>query len=46
MMVTHKVSFILPLPFSYRDRIAAVPGVNGVSFMNWFGGVRVPGTHA
>ena len=23
MMVTHKVSFILPLPFSYRDRIAA-----------------------
>jgi putative ABC transport system permease protein len=39
MMVTHKVSFILPLPFSYRDRIAAVPGVNGVSFMNWFGGV-------
>jgi putative ABC transport system permease protein len=39
MMVSHKVSFILPLPFAYRERIAAVPGVKEVSYMNWFGGV-------
>ncbi|HEY0515044.1 MAG TPA: ABC transporter permease [Thermoanaerobaculia bacterium] len=39
MMVTHKVSIIQPLPFSYRDRIAQVPGVKTVSFMNWFGGI-------
>jgi putative ABC transport system permease protein len=39
MMVTHKVSIIQPLPFSYRDRIAQVPGVKAVSFMNWFGGI-------
>jgi putative ABC transport system permease protein len=39
MMVTHKVSIIQPLPFSYRDRIAQVPGVKTVSFMSWFGGI-------
>jgi len=39
MMVTHRVSIIQPLPFSYRDRIAQVPGVKAVSFMNWFGGI-------
>lgn len=34
----HAVSFIFPLPFSYRDQIQKVPGVTGVSFANWFGG--------
>lgn len=39
LLVTNKVSIIQPLPLSYRDRILAVPGVVGVTFANWFGGV-------
>ena len=34
----NKISLIFPMPFSYRDRIAAVPGVKRVGFQNWFGG--------
>jgi putative ABC transport system permease protein len=39
LMTTHKVSIILPLPISYEDRIAQVPGVREVTHANWFGGV-------
>ncbi|NCO69396.1 MAG: ABC transporter permease, partial [Acidobacteria bacterium] len=28
----NKVSLIMPLPFSYRDRLLQVPGVSGVTF--------------
>jgi putative ABC transport system permease protein len=39
LAVTHKVSIILPLPISYGDQIARVPGVREVTHANWFGGV-------
>jgi putative ABC transport system permease protein len=39
LLTIHKVSLIQPLPFTYGDRIRAVPGVAGVSFANWFGGI-------
>lgn len=39
MITRHAVSFIFPLPLSYRDKIAAIPGVQNVSWANWFGGV-------
>ncbi|HXO41713.1 MAG TPA: FtsX-like permease family protein, partial [Thermoanaerobaculia bacterium] len=39
LAVTHKVSIIQPLPISYGDQIAHVPGVRGVTHANWFGGV-------
>jgi putative ABC transport system permease protein len=39
LLVIHKVTLILPLPISYYDRIAAVPGVEQVSYANWFGGI-------
>ena len=32
------VSLVFPMPFSYRDRILAVPGVKNVGVQNWFGG--------
>jgi putative ABC transport system permease protein len=32
------ISLIFPMPFSYRDRIAAVPGIQNVGVQNWFGG--------
>jgi putative ABC transport system permease protein len=38
MIVRHAVSFIFPLPLAYRDQIARVPGVEVVSFANWFQG--------
>ena len=38
MIIRHSVSFIFPLPLSYRDQISRVPGVTGVSYANWFGG--------
>jgi putative ABC transport system permease protein len=39
LVVIHKVSLILPLPISYGDRIAAVPGVKTVTHASWFGGI-------
>ncbi len=39
LMTTHKVSIILPLPLSYQERIAQVPGVKEVTHANWFGGI-------
>ncbi len=39
LLVVHKVSIIQPLPISYRERIAAMPGIEAVSFQSWFGGI-------
>jgi putative ABC transport system permease protein len=39
MITRHAVSFIFPLPLSYRDQIASIKGVSEVSFANWFGGI-------
>ena len=39
LITRQSVSFIFPLPFSYRDKIAAVPEVQAVCYFNWFGGV-------
>lgn len=41
LIVRQAVSFIFPLPLAYRDRIAKVPGVETVSYQNWFGGVYI-----
>lgn len=38
MIVRHSVSFIFPLPLSYRDQIGRIPGVETVSYANWFQG--------
>lgn len=35
------VSFIFPLPYAYRDQISKIPGVETVSFANWFQGVYI-----
>ncbi|HUL45268.1 MAG TPA: FtsX-like permease family protein [Bacteroidota bacterium] len=39
MITRHAVSFIFPLPLSYRDQILKIPGVEEISYANWFGGV-------
>jgi putative ABC transport system permease protein len=38
VVTRNAVSIINPLPLSYRQRIAAMPGVTQVTFSNWFGG--------
>lgn len=39
LLVIHKISLIMPLPISYGQRIASVPGVDQTTHMNWFGGI-------
>jgi putative ABC transport system permease protein len=39
LMMIQKVSFINPLPISYKARIAATPGVEAVTHQSWFGGI-------
>ena len=38
LVTRNAISLIFPLPLSYRDRIAGIPGVQQVAFANWFGG--------
>lgn len=44
LITRHSVSFIFPLPYSYRDQIAQIPGVSSVTFANWFQGVYIDRT--
>jgi putative ABC transport system permease protein len=44
LITRHAVSFIMPLAYAYRDKIAKVPGVEIVSYANWFGGVYIDKT--
>jgi putative ABC transport system permease protein len=39
LVLIHKVSLIMPLPVSYKERLASTPGVALVSHQTWFGGV-------
>ncbi len=45
LIVVHSVSFIYPLPLSYRARIERLPGVETVSFANWFSGIYIDETN-
>ncbi len=37
--IINRVSLIQPLPLSYRERLAQIQGVSGVTYATWFGGV-------
>ncbi|MBI5216237.1 MAG: FtsX-like permease family protein [Ignavibacteriae bacterium] len=39
MIVRHSVSFIFPLPISYKEQILKVPGITQVTWANWFQGI-------
>jgi putative ABC transport system permease protein len=41
LITRHAVSFVFPLPLAYRDQIAKIPGVNKVTYANWFSGVYI-----
>jgi len=38
LVTRNAISLTQPLPLSYRERIANVPGVSRVTYSNWFGG--------
>jgi len=38
LVTRNAISLIFPLPIAYRERIAAIPGVERVTIQNWFGG--------
>jgi putative ABC transport system permease protein len=39
LVTINRVSIIQPIPLSYRDKIARIPGVQAVTHYNWFGGI-------
>jgi len=39
LVTINRVSIIQPIPLSYRDKILRIPGVQRVTYDNWFGGV-------
>jgi putative ABC transport system permease protein len=41
LITRNAISLTFPLPLSYAERIRSVPGVTGVSWSNWFGGVYI-----
>ncbi|HEY7945657.1 MAG: ABC transporter permease [Burkholderiales bacterium] len=41
LVTRNAISLTFSLPLNYAQRIRHVPGVNGVSWANWFGGVYV-----
>jgi putative ABC transport system permease protein len=38
LVTTNATGFVLPLPVSYAQRLAAIDGVEQVTWANWFGG--------
>jgi putative ABC transport system permease protein len=38
LVVANRINFTQPLPLAYVNRIAAIDGVEDVSYSNWFGG--------
>jgi len=41
LVTRQAVSFIFTLPLAYRDQISKIPGVDVVTYANWFGGVYI-----
>jgi putative ABC transport system permease protein len=41
VITRNATSLVFPVPLSYRERIAQVPGVGKVALANWFGGIYI-----
>ena len=41
LITRNAVSLVFPLPLTYASKLRQVPGVGGVSWANWFGGVYI-----
>jgi putative ABC transport system permease protein len=45
LVTRNAISLVFTLPISYKDRIRQVPGVETVSWGNWFGGIYIDEKH-
>lgn len=41
LVTRNSVSLVFPLPISYAEKLRQVPGITGVAWANWFGGIYV-----
>jgi putative ABC transport system permease protein len=41
LVTRQAISFIFTLPYAYKDKIATIPGIDQVSYFNWFGGTYI-----
>jgi putative ABC transport system permease protein len=41
LVTRNAISLVFPLPLSYAQKIRQVPGVSGIAWANWFGGVYI-----
>jgi len=41
LITRQAVSFIFPLPYSYREQITKIPGAENITYANWFGGTYI-----
>lgn len=41
LVTRNAVSLVFPLPLSYHNQIAQIPGVTGISHGNWFGAIYI-----
>ena len=41
LIVTNNISLVFPIPLAYKEKIAQLEGVTGLSWAQWFGGVYV-----
>ncbi len=46
LITRHATSIVFPLPVAYKESIRAIPGVTGVSYANWFGGIYIDERHS
>ncbi|MBT0653671.1 ABC transporter permease [Geomobilimonas luticola] len=45
LVTRNAISLVFSLPLSHKDRIRQVPGVQAVSYGNWFGGIYIDEKH-
>ena len=41
LITRHAVSIVFTLPMSYKEQLESVPGVEAVTYANWFGGIYI-----
>ncbi|MFH0991981.1 MAG: FtsX-like permease family protein [bacterium] len=41
LITRQAVSFIFPVPYAYREQIAKIPGIETITYANWFQGVFI-----
>ncbi len=45
LVTRNAISLVFPLPIAYLPKIQAIPGIAGVAYGNWFGGVYIDERH-